>query len=896
MSSDAQILAAFAMRAGVDLRYFELVTFVNGTEQRKCFLCLGKHGLYFIRTDLGGMIHEGGRIFYSNVLKVFQDRGTRRHMLLVLGDNRPPEWKSDRLFLQSDSREVLLKHLRCLWQTDSMWRLGKAEPLPLFAHNVTKASAMKEDPLVEPFRGFSWQSHNGYRMMVPYAYVPQANAIQAAGTGEYVDPHGNTLVLHVHEVLTLGQLTALERDNIRWVAQEYKSQLTKDDAQFYVLRNAPCQKRMNLTGDIAAWYAWELIIRTRAATVVCILLRRQYIPPVCCSAQDMALILRMPSDEHGEAQEFHYLLQLARLVADSVCTDAPDMGVYREIVQAKLDALRFDEEGFEWVAAHLKLRPKWHREAKIFLRSLIRIFVDDGALPCCTLLLDAEAPMVLANAEPDEEWKELESEEVKDLRQFIVKHLQDPEGEQIQRPDFTTTVNRWHARIARYLAWAVDGGLLGAKFNFDMFFANLGSLTEAAMKSASYSLYFMLHMRTKDMLKPWSEVNLLNWVDLSPPISEWQLNDRVMCSLMGSDYLRKEYGCTKEEEYFQCLARLLEHIGSSNFKAYICRLFIEAKASSESTMPHQASLILVKPLVGVLKGGSVFLATYAAAALVNLSSDNDSVKQLFFGVYRGIANTVTERLKVKDDDLLCYTLMLIANLTKESHTCSVLASYGVIPILSDILTSSYQQCVRPIQKHSQQGGREIDQRARDKARRGNLVSSEIKDKILAQVCIVMGQYCNHGSGSYREMLTTTHPHTVKCVIFVYANCRPGSTLACRTLFCLKQLSYNVGLTKTEVGKHVIEKLVKEELAAPDTGDNKLEKTSDFISQAIMLLQMLAGMHTNCVLMDKVDTKSVLDKVQAHRNAAKLPDLPQRIEALKQTIDRYVNLAHLQVPG
>ena len=70
------------------------------------------------------------------------------------------------------------------------------------------------------------------------------------------------------------------------------------------------------------------------------------------------------------------LLLEAYLIADSLCTDSPNVSVYRDVVQAKLDALRFDEDGIEWVSTHLKLKSCWEVEAAKFVKSIWKLFCE----------------------------------------------------------------------------------------------------------------------------------------------------------------------------------------------------------------------------------------------------------------------------------------------------------------------------------------------------------------------------------------------------------------------------------------------------------------------------------------------------------------------------------------
>ncbi len=71
------------------------------------------------------------------------------------------------------------------------------------------------------------------------------------------------------------------------------------------------------------------------------------------------------------------------LIADSLSPKSQDFSVYRPILQAKLDALRFDEDGFRWVENHLKLQPNIRETGKQFVRSILKIVADGDPDPYC---------------------------------------------------------------------------------------------------------------------------------------------------------------------------------------------------------------------------------------------------------------------------------------------------------------------------------------------------------------------------------------------------------------------------------------------------------------------------------------------------------------------------------
>ena len=131
------------------------------------------------------------------------------------------------------------------------------------------------------------------------------------------------------------------------------------------------------------------------------------------------------------------------------------------------------------------------------------------------------------------------------------------------------------------------------------------------------------------------------------------------------------------QTFFVVLQNLLEADCGVTLKAYICRIFMEMRAHPDAKSKEEdtsADLIVVPAMLSLLRSGGVFLAIYASAALVNLSSGNQAVKMVLMA--EGMAKTAVKNIQGKDDDLSYYTLMLLVNLTKEPHNRSVIASAG----------------------------------------------------------------------------------------------------------------------------------------------------------------------------------------------------------------------------
>lgn len=876
MSSDQQMLAAIAMKTNQDMRYFERIKAICGTKSWTCYICLGKHAVFFLQQDLTRRIHDGWQLFYAHIKGVVQDKTTRKWMRFELNDNKDENWETERLFVQSENRALLLQHLAVNWQTDYMWRLGRVSIFPLSTAEITTE---KVEPVVLPFIDHSWREFNQYRFMLQYDFKDQPNAIQADNTGEYVNPQGVSVVVQVHEAMTLDQLTLLRRDHIRWVASEYRIQLVSEEKTFYILRNQQRQKRMNLTGDMSSWHGWEIIIRTPKAAIICLLSRRQYIPPVCNSAQDVGIIMRVPAGgENKDVPNFKQMLLEAHLISDSLCPEATSMPPYRDVVQAKVDALRYDEESFAWIKSHLKLDTRWRKHAKAWVKAILTIYVNDLGHGLGEDKGDDEEDLYEALEETcrmddcggdydNDDSDDFQDATLEKIKDSMIDHLNDrtnastllKETDDDQDKVVQNRVRHyWQQRVARYLAWAVDGGVMGAKFTLDIMVQHITQLKEASFKKVESALSFMLHMREKDMDKRYQEAELIPQIR-DQNLKDWTFNDRVMQAILSQEYLKKQLGRQKEAWYFECLAHLLQSNASTNLKAYVCRIFMERVVEKKDAQSEEANRRVVPALRDVLEEEGTFLATYASAALVNLSDGDEKVKTMLMS--GGIAGLATQNLKTKDDELICYTLMLLVNLTKQPHHRSVIASGGLLPLLYDILTSTYHQC------GASSPGKKVSS--------VSVAGGALKEKLLTQVCILIGHFAIDDGYRLQFLDKDLYGFTVKCLLYIF-DCAPApSPLMCWVMFALKQLCKDDPEQKQEIGAHCIKRMVER------LQDKPHEKGPQFIFQSLLLFQMLATHPPNCQMMKRHSLNDVMSQT------VDIPACKRGIKDFKEKVERLI---------
>mmetsp|Transcript_15049 Transcript_15049/g.33123 ORF Transcript_15049/g.33123 Transcript_15049/m.33123 type:complete len:869 (+) Transcript_15049:146-2752(+) len=839
MSTDRKALAALSKSAGSELRYFELVALRFSGESQDVFLCIGKHALYLLRRNLGGLYPdaEGGEIYYAHVKELVEDSQSSGDLLIILGTNRSSTWRSEKLFIVSEHRRRLVDRLTVAWQTDYLYRYGHAKGLP---RRQQPLRSKPQDGLlrVRPFKGYKEVVHKGYVLFMPESYV------EGETEGTFMDRDRNLmLTVLISEPVCLLELEKYDREHVRWVAMEYKQHAVEhlrranpfstqslDNAQAMetnfvaVNRDAFYLKRMNLANDIACWTAWELCLQADAGLQITILLRRGFVPPLMDAMQDMAITLRCPAALIGTVFTEARLLEELRLVADSVSPLVRDctcgQTLYGDIIQAKLDALLFSEDSLRWFDKFLGRRPVHEGEARVFVKSILKLLQDENALHAPdTLNAIGEHihPVQEPLSVPEQMFRRLPfSEEAQD------------------------TSHSWKARVARYFAYSLDGGILGSQFTLhDLAAPSL--LTKQSQQRVADVLHFLLHIRPKDMSLPFSWTTIEQLLH-EPNFRDYSFNDRVMQALLEFGWIsrrlaraekghgrvtsRGEPGMSIELAKLLALL-LLADVSSTSLKAAICRQ-IMSSARSQERFP-----VLVPALMETLRSSNNYLKTYATVTLVNMSGGQGPLKNALMRL--GVAPLCIQHLTAKDDDLTRYTLALLTNVTKSVHHRQILRDHGVIPILMDLLFRHH--------------------------------TPPFKHQVLSELVSVIGQLCNDQAAW--SVICEPGWLVVVRLMQVFHGAQPGTRLRSKTMFALKQLCAQPesGKNRLRVGEaipSIIAELSEAAQTAGAAGEGPPAIDLDCATNAILLLLALSLSWENCLVMQRCGSEDVLSQLMSTR--------------------------------
>lgn len=919
MSSDLQILQAFTRRCGTKVFYADVVTIqfeeVEGHDAledvvptspktsagprfgppKKAYLCVGQSCLCLLASSMSRRLQAfNGQVDYAWMEKVAVDASSRTKFLVALSLSKVKAslnsfYKGPSQFIvESDDRDELLKLISTYFVADGLHRHGKFESLPRFQHDLGTSPAPSS---IVPPTGYKKASFRNYTFFIRKDFQDVPNAVSKAATGHFSmaasklfdrtfswssSPGDVELLVSVVDPLPLASLRPLGREHVRWVALECKQSLLRSwNAR--VVHNRPYMKKMNLANDVASWSCWEMFIEDNDFTWAVIVLRRQYVPPVLDTAQDFILAMKCRSAKDRERKknvEACLMRELA-FIADSF-SPQPHPNLNLDLVQAKLDALLFDDEAFHWIYDRFKLVPvghfNIHMYCTVFVKGVVKKLYNEHVLNSseCVNEMELKTDAVCSSGTSDADMERVH---------VILKALAHP-GEGLPRTNPNPeSIHAWQARVACYFAYQMDGGMLGSRITLATLVEGVhnGRVPQEVSIVFENILACLLHLRAEDLRVPWElkviTAQMLGLGLLSPlPESagksgdaevqgvQCSFNDRVMQVLLETGHLRKvlqDEDAGKDcmsMEYAHLLANLLScSAASTNLKACVCRLIIADEAVGEKGQ----SIVLADGLARLMQKGSSFLVTYASAAMVNLSQSHEVVRSHF--IHQDLVPVCMHNVRMKDTDLMLYSVMLFVQLTKRSNHRAALEKYGVLQLCFEVLDAIHEQ---------------LDHRWR----------------VVAELCVVLGQlFCDQEAVAIAER--PEHKVTTSLLSLLDAALPPGagagralsessSKIVTKAIFTLQKICGGEGVRSEVCDSNILKKLV--ELLEDQENLSNVELMNN-----VLHLFALLSVGRNCsAKIQQFGWGRVYDTLMASPLALSQDAVRERIQAIQNNIKSF----------
>lgn len=513
-------------------------------------------------------------------------------------------------------------------------------------------------------------------------------------------------------------------------------------------------------------------------------------------------------------------------IADSF-SPQPHPNLNLDLVQAKLDALLFDDDAYQWIYERFKLVPAGHfnvdKYCTIFVKGVVKSLYNEHVLSSLDVVEEIEL-------KTDSVCKSMAEADLEPLH-VILKVLAHP-GEGLPRTNPNPeSIHAWQARVACYFAYQLDGGMLGSRLTLATIVEGVhnGRVGQETSRLFENILACLLHLRVVDLRVPWElkviPAQMLGLGLLSGPDASGKnenevqgvqctFNDRVMQVLLETGHLRKVLededagkNCMSME-YAHLLANLLScNAASTNLKACVCRLII----ADQDVGQKGQSIVLARGLAQLLQKGSSFLLTYASAAMVNLCQDHEVVRSHL--IHDDFIPLLVHNVRLKDTDLMLYSFMLLVQLTKRSNHRVSLEKYGILQLCFDVLEAIHKQ------------------------------SSSVRGRVLAELCLVLGQlFCDE-----EALAKGAQPdcQVCSCLLRLLDDVLQEGLLessfktAAKALFALHKICVTQHV-RDEVAKSSVLKMLIAILEAKETLNHV-----EFSGNVLQILVLLASSRTHC---------------------------------------------------
>ena len=617
------------------------------------YICLGKRALFLI--DFEPPFQE--QFYYAWVQRVIIDVDNLLLFQIDFAEGRPP------LILESFERDRLCDELAICWKADSMFRQWRWMPFP---KKRGPCDVAKRDRTATEFTAAPDKMKkvelNGYLVFLDDAYRADPPGPDGKPTGRFrLAGRDRELRVVMEPMAIVSGLGRREKDNLR-LAAERTARNQSADSEMIVLRSEQYHKKMNLVGDLASYACWAVHLRTPQLDVGVIAIRRKFIPPIGDTYQDIFVILH---DDVAIDEPTIFMSGLERQ-ADTLSPLVRVPFYDDTITRVKADALLYDEDSFSWFHSEGIVSVNVDA-ARAFYKSIAAMLNKEGA------------------AHFDMEEVEPETVLIEDPFRIITTLWEDAPG--LKDTSDPLAWRNWRRRVARYLYWAVDGGLHPGEMDLTMLI-KCERMPTVSMRSRDVlqRLFdFVVHMSSDASPYELDSASFSEKVNDPEFMQSFTMNKRPLLVLLERGYLQRSLEEEQPPRYIPFLAQMLlrpfEETGTELLVA-LCNqiaLMSQIEMNREKLIKEQVLL----PLIELLRSDDDVILLSVAKALVNLSSGNSIAKDSI--VNEGGVRAMIPHLLNKPQELTRAFCVLLKNCLTDPNLRERIINDGAIAPLVKLL-------------------------------------------------------------------------------------------------------------------------------------------------------------------------------------------------------------------
>ncbi len=623
-NSTAFVLKGIEGMLGTDVKYFSMVR----QEGERLYMCLGKRALFLL--DFEPPFQD--MFYYAHIKRVVIDTDNLLLFQVDLEGRQP-------LVLESFERERLCDELAICWKADFMYRNWRWQRFPLKRGrcDVAKPERTANEFTAAPPK-MQQVVNRGYLLFIEEAFKQDPPGPDGLPSGRFrMAGRERELKVVVEPPAPVSALGRREKDDLRLAAEKI-ARSQSADSEMMALRSEQYHKKMNLMGDLASWACWAVHLRTPILDVGVIASRRKYVPAVCDMYQDV-FVVQVDDVAPGAAGEF---MQGLEKQADTLSPLVRIPYYDDTITRIKADALLYDEASCSWFHS-LGVLSSNIDAARAFYKSVANLLHKEG-----------EGDFDMGATEP-------ETVLIEDPLRVVVALWEDAPG--LKHDSARAAWRNWRRRVARFLCWAVDGGLHPGEMTLEMLVRceRKPKCTPRSRDILQRLFDFFVHMATDAAPYELDSSSMADRVGDADFMASFTMNVRPLVVLLDRGYMHRMLDDEVPPKYVLFLSQLLTRPFDELGTELLVSVCNQIALLSQSEFQRQALLNsgALLPLIESLRSDNDVLLLAVGKALINLSSGNLAATDAI--VNEGGVRSLIPHLLNKSDELARALCVLLKN-------------------------------------------------------------------------------------------------------------------------------------------------------------------------------------------------------------------------------------------
>ncbi|KAK1444302.1 hypothetical protein BgAZ_102080 [Babesia gibsoni] len=811
-----EVLQCLSSLASDRVRHFELVKVTNKALNGKAYALVGDIGFHLATCNLSGLL-KGGSFKYEDIEKV-EKNGRKITLTLVAGASRLVE----SLELETPCNTRLHKKIMVALGANHI--LLTHEESEKYNEDV---DSTLEDRTLLPFKGYKKVLLNDYFFFVKSTF--EHTSFTSKNLSRLQDnKRGISININLREPVQIHFPELPPPQDLYHYSRGFLSECNALE----VIKDGFYNKRMNLNNDFAKWLCYHLLLRTEASLVAFFVFRRLYMPPMLDVCQDILIRFDVPLNAEVTTDISLVYNEISNTANSITAVDQYSLW-NKEIIQVRVDNLRFNREMYSFLRFQYGIVPSYYKIIKEFVYSVFKLLPQN--LVDTRLVGRLKDPTGSTNDKPMDYI-------------YLINMLMFGIGDTHETNERKELINMFNMRLSDFIAMCIDDLLVPGNLSLAILTMYLHHMEDDIYKETLREVTaYLMHFRLKDFSKEYSP-KLLDEILESyrdPTKSfDWNrvvFNHYATSRLIEEGFFIYQYAAEMENAsgewnpYINLLNDLIEQYRNDDLVERMCKKFLEIpKPNDPSYLP------LMKCLIEIMRRHS---SNYKIVVLITSILTNFSFHAKMFKeqmVKNGIVSVLVDNMLSNEEQIVLATLKLMINITKTTEHQDAFISQGVANNFLVLLEKYYQK----------------------------------NTTIIGYSAGVLGQLFN---SVHLRLSQDQIEYILEIMLYSFHVGAADPTIMIMIMFCLRKLpkARNIYI---KIGNHVIRATIQ---------NIQIYNDDEFLINSLELLINLTARVHNCIAMRKLALLETLDTVAMNDTVVQIAN------KLKELIMRKTTFLNLE---